>query len=175
MIRTPKKPLGSHMTRREVVYLLMGVAVGGAAALSVAAHAVMATAGAGATPAPLGSNVFAWGTLPVEITASGERRAIFDSATATVDRLETHVTTIDVGKASHAAHRHPDEELVFVREGVIEATINGVQHQAPAGSVIFFAANDLHGMRNAGDTRASYFVLRWTSPGRDGPKPGGSR
>ena len=123
----------------------------------------------------LGSKVFAWEAFPVEKTANGERRAIFDSATATVDRLETHVTTLDGGKASHAAHRHPDEELVFVREGVIEATINGVANRAPAGSVIFFAANDLHGMRNAGDTRASYFVLRWTSPGREGPKPGGSR
>src|SRR5689334_17625633 len=111
----------------------------------------------------LTSQVFAWDSLPVETTANGERRAVFDSATATVDRLETHVTTIGVGKSAHAAHRHPDEELVYVREGVIEATVNGVAHLAPAGSVIFFAANELHGMRNAGDTPASYFVLRWTS------------
>jgi quercetin dioxygenase-like cupin family protein len=100
---------------------------------------------------------------------------VFDGFTSTVDRLETHVTSLDAGKASHAAHKHPDEELVYVREGVIEATINGVAQRAPAGSVIFFASNDLHGMRNAGDTRASYFVLRWTSPGKEGPKPGGSR
>jgi hypothetical protein len=26
-----------------------------------------------------------------------------------------------------------------------------------------------------GDDDASYFVLRWTSPGEEGPKPGGSR
>jgi quercetin dioxygenase-like cupin family protein len=58
---------------------------------------------------------------------------------------------------------------------VIEATINGVAQLAPAGSVIFFAADDLHGMRNAGNVPASYFVLRWTSPGREGPRPGGSR
>jgi quercetin dioxygenase-like cupin family protein len=82
---------------------------------------------------------------------------------------------VNTGSASHAAHRHPDEELVFVREGIVEATINGVSRKAPAGSVIFFASNDLHGMRNAGDTQTSYFVLRWTSPGKDGPKPGGSR
>jgi len=128
-----------------------------------------------ASPAPLASGVYTWDSLPVEKTASGERRAIFDAATATVDRLETHGTTIDSGKASHAAHKHPDEELIFVREGVIEATINGVAHQAPAGSVIFYASNDLHGMRNAGEGQASYFVLRWTSPGKEGPKPGGSR
>ena len=154
------------MTRREISFLVLGLAAGAVATVFAQGNS---------SPALLASGVFAWDSLPVEKTASGERRAIFDATTATVDRLETHVTTIDGGKASHAAHKHPDEELVFVREGVIEATINGVPKLAPAGSVIFYASNDLHGMRNAGEGRASYFVLRWTSPGKEGPKPGGSR
>ena len=154
------------MTRREIFFLGLGLAAGAIAT-------VFAAESAG--PALLASSVFSWEALPVEKTANGERRAIFDAATATVDRLESHITTIDAGKASHAAHRHPDEELIFVREGVVEATINGVAHKAPAGSVIFYASNDLHGMRNAGEGQASYFVLRWTSPGKEGPKPGGSR
>ena len=156
------------MTRREISFLTLGLAAG---ALATA----LANSGDVAVPAKLGSGVFTWESMPVEKTENGARRAIFDSATATVDRLETHVTNIDVGKASHAAHRHPDEELVFVREGVVEATINGVAKLAPAGSVIFYASNDLHGMRNAGDVPVSYFVLRWTSPGKEGPAPGGSR
>ena len=156
------------MTRREISLLTLGLAAG---ALATA----LANTGATAAFAKLGSGVFTWESLPVEKTPNGARRAIFDSATATVDRLESHVTSIDVGKASHAAHRHPDEELVFVREGVVEATINGVAKLAPVGSVIFYASNDLHGMRNAGDVPASYFVLRWTSPGKEGPAPGGSR
>ncbi len=157
------------MTRRELSFLLLGLAAG-----AVATVFAQDSKDAG-KPVLLPSGVYAWDSLPVEKTASGERRAVFDSATATVDRLETHVTTINEGSASHAAHRHPDEELIYVREGVIEATINGVAHLAPAGSVIFYASNDLHGMRNAGAGQASYFVLRWTSPGKEGPKPGGSR
>jgi quercetin dioxygenase-like cupin family protein len=156
------------MTRREISFLTAGLAAG------VLATALAQTGGTAAT-GKFGSGVFTWASLPVEKTANGERRAVFDSVTATVDRLETHITSIDVGKASHAAHRHPDEELIFVREGVVEATINGVAKLAPAGSVIFYGSNDLHGMRNAGDVPASYFVLRWTSPGKEGPKPGGSR
>jgi quercetin dioxygenase-like cupin family protein len=159
------------MTRREISFLALGLA-GGALATVLANPAPLPAATV--TPT-LPSQVFTWASLPVEKTANGERRAIFDSITATTDRLESHVTTVDVGKASHAAHRHPDEELVFVREGVVEATINGVSTLAPAGSVIFYASNDLHGMRNAGDVPVSYFVLRWTSPGKEGPKPGGSR
>jgi quercetin dioxygenase-like cupin family protein len=154
------------MKRREVSFLIIGLAAGITATV---------LAQGGDKPALLPSGVHVWDLLPVEKTASGERRAVFDSGTATVDRLETHITTLNAGSAPHAAHRHPDEELVFVREGVIEATINGVTHKAPAGSVIFYASNDLHGMRNIGEGAASYFVLRWTSPGKEGPKPGGSR
>lgn len=157
------------MTRRELSFLILGLAAGTMAT-------VYAQAGKdGGKPALLTSGVYTWDSLPVEKTASGERRAVFDSATATVDRLETHVTTLNAGAAPHAAHRHPDEELVYVREGVVEATINGVTHLAPAGSVILYASNDLHGMRSAHTGQTSYFVLRWTSPGKEGPKPGGSR
>ncbi len=157
------------MTRREIAFLVAGLTAGAVATATATMAAQTGSAGR------LASAVYAWASLPVEKTASGERRAVFDSVTATVDRLETHVTTVNAGAASHAAHRHPDEELVYVREGLIEATINGVAHEAPAGSVIFFASNDLHGMRNIGDSPASYFVLRWTAPGREGPRPGGSR
>ena len=154
------------MNRRELSILVVGLALGVAATVLAKQPTDMK---------PLASGVYAWDSLPVEKTATGERRSVFDSTTATVDRLETHVTTVGPGEALHAAHRHPDEELIFVREGVLEATINGVAQKAPAGSVIFFASNDLHGVRNAGDTQASYFVLRWTSPGKEGPRPGGSK
>jgi XRE family transcriptional regulator, regulator of sulfur utilization len=170
VIATKRAALSSQefirMHRREISILLAGIAAG---------VAITAFAQQQSKSQALTSAVYTWGSLPVEKTTSGERRAVFDSYTATLDRLETHVTTVNVGMASHSAHRHPDEELVYVREGVVEATINGMSHRANAGSVIFFASNDLHGMRNVGETPASYFVLRWTSPGREGPRPGGSR
>jgi XRE family transcriptional regulator, regulator of sulfur utilization len=153
------------LNRREISILMVGLGAGIAATV---------LADQATKPAVLASGVYAWESLPVEKTGSGERRAVFDAGTATVDRLETHLTTVNAGSALHAAHRHPDEELVFVQTGVLEATINGATARASAGSVIFFASNDLHGVRNAGDGPASYFVLRWTSPGREGPRPGGS-
>ncbi|MEJ0087479.1 MAG: cupin domain-containing protein [Pseudomonadota bacterium] len=154
------------MIRRDYPIFALGLGIGIAATV---------LAGQARQPELMNSGVYAWESLPVETTATGERRAVFDSATRTLDRLETHVTTVKPGTALHAPHRHPDEELMFVREGVLEASINGTTQRAPAGSVIFFAAGDLHGVRNAGDTQASYFVLRWTSPGKEGPKPGGSK
>ncbi|MGH8019819.1 MAG: cupin domain-containing protein [Opitutaceae bacterium] len=76
-------------------------------------------------------------------------------------RLESHATTLNPGVESHAAHRHPDEEIIIVKEGMVEATINGVAQTAGPGSIFFFASNDLHGLRNAGDTSATYFVVRF--------------
>jgi mannose-6-phosphate isomerase-like protein (cupin superfamily) len=116
-----------------------------------------------ASPAPgpaLGSTVFDWSKLPAVRTKVGEFRPFFDAATRTLARLESHVTTLDPGQISHAAHAHADEELIIVREGTVEATINGVPHSAGPGSVFFFASHDLHGLRNPGTVRASYHVIR---------------
>lgn len=108
----------------------------------------------------LDSQVFDWARLLATPTKVGEVRPCFDAATRTLARLESHVTTLNPGEISHAAHAHADEELVIIREGCLEATINGVPHLAGAGSVFFFASHDLHGLRNPGPERTSYHVIR---------------
>ncbi len=112
-------------------------------------------------PAPkLRSAVFDYQKLPVKPTKTGEGRAILNGSTVTLKNLETHITTVRAGDASHGAHRHPDEEVVIVREGTVEFTINGTSERVGPGSLAFFASNDLHGMRNVGETPASYHVIR---------------
>jgi len=121
---------------------------------------------------PQPSRVFAWEQLDRVPTPNGEVRGILDAGTVTLDRLESHISTVGAGLASHSPHRHPDEEIVFVKEGTLQISINGETSVAPAGSFVFFGSNDLHGMRNIGETPATYLVIRWTSPGREGPRPG---
>ena len=48
-------------------------------------------------------------------------------------------------------------------------TVNGQARRAGAGSVFFFASGDLHGLRNAGPARATYFVFRFITPASAGP------
>lgn len=112
-----------------------------------------------ATP-NLRSAVLDWEKLPVQATPTGARRQILKGSTATARSLSMHCTTVHPGLALHGAHRHPDEEIIIVREGTMEATIEGRSELAPAGSVIFIAPNDLHGVRNARETQASYFIIR---------------
>lgn len=118
------------------------------------------SAASSASPEKLRSAVYEWTKLPVERTKVGARRAVLDSPTVTCERLRCHVTTLEPGVASHAPHRHPDEEVILVKEGLVEVTINGVSERAGAGSVFFFGSNDEHGLRNAGDTPATYYVIR---------------
>jgi quercetin dioxygenase-like cupin family protein len=109
----------------------------------------------------MGSSVFDWSKLEVKPSKVGERRDLFQSPTATLDELESHVTTVNAGDASHAPHKHPDEEMVIVKEGTVEAMVNSQTKTVGAGSVLFFASNEMHGLRNVGKTPATYFVIRW--------------
>ncbi len=105
--------------------------------------------------------VLDWAKRPVQPTAAGERRSFFDGPTATLTNFECHATTLNPGEAPHAPHRHPDEEMIVVKEGSVDVMINGHSQVAGAGSVFFFASGDLHGLKNAGPGRASYHVFRF--------------
>jgi quercetin dioxygenase-like cupin family protein len=109
---------------------------------------------------PLPSTVFDWTQLAVKKTAKGERRDIVNRPTATFTNFESHVTTIGPGEEAHPAHVHADEEIIIVKEGTLEAAFDGKTQRAPAGSLLFFAANQRHGMRNVGNTAATYYVIR---------------
>lgn len=134
--------------------------------LALALPGVFALAAAPAPPSSpaqkpkLESSVFDWEKLAVVATATGERRAIVNAPTATFQNFSCHATTLNAGQAAHPPHRHPDEEIVIVKEGTIEVLIEDRRQRAGAGSVFFFAPMDLHGMRNVGETPATYFILR---------------
>lgn len=113
----------------------------------------------------MGSTIFDWTGMKVESTKVGGVRRVVQRPTATLDELEIHITTLNPGQTSHAPHKHPDEELIIVKEGTVESFVNGQQHRLGVGSVIFQASNQMHGIRNAGDTPATYHVIRWNSPG----------
>ena len=111
------------------------------------------------------SSVFDWSGIAVKETKYGARRDVFESPTATLDQLECHVTTLNVGEAAHPPHTHSEEAVVVVKEGTIEVTQNGETKRVGPGSLIFEASNEPHGMRNAGQTPATYYVIKWFSPG----------
>jgi quercetin dioxygenase-like cupin family protein len=142
------------ITRRDVVVAFF------AAGMTLCLFAV-----AGQKTPVMHSSIFDWNSIPAEQTDIGAVRHFFQTPTATLDELECHVTTVNPGATSHPPHQHPDEELVIIKEGTVEAFANGETKTIGPGSLIFCASNQLHGVRNVGKVPATYFAIRWTSPG----------
>jgi quercetin dioxygenase-like cupin family protein len=111
------------------------------------------------------STVFDWTKLEAKTTQTGARRDVMRAPTPTLDELEMHITTLNVGQVSHPPHQHPEEELLIVKEGTVETLQNGKASRLGPGSIIFHSSNDLHNIRNIGTTPATYHVIQWRVPG----------
>ncbi len=109
------------------------------------------------------SAVYDWNTIKAVKTKTGEKRQFFDSPTATLDNSECHVSALNVGETSYPPHQHPEEELTIVKEGTVEVLVNGELKKAGTGSIIFSASNQLHNIKNAGNTTATYYAIKWKS------------
>jgi quercetin dioxygenase-like cupin family protein len=109
----------------------------------------------------LQSAAYDWKDLTVISTPIGERRQVFDSPTETLDKFELHITTLNPGDSSHAPHRHPEEELLIIKEGTVKALVDGQWKLIGPGSVVYQAANHLHAIKNAGSTATTYYALQW--------------
>jgi quercetin dioxygenase-like cupin family protein len=131
----------------------------------------MLGAGAAQQPSVLGSTAYDWTALKARETKVGASRQVVRTPTATLDELEIHITTLNPGQTSHAPHQHPNEELLIVKEGTVEALVAGEWRRLGAGSLIFQASNQLHAIRNAGTGPATYHVVNWKSSAT--PKPTG--
>jgi XRE family transcriptional regulator, regulator of sulfur utilization len=119
----------------------------------------------------LGSTAVSWEEIEAK-PKKGRGWQVFQDPTATLDELELHVTTLEVGGTPHPAHKHPDEEIVIIKTGTVEAVVNGQPKRLGPGSIIFQAANQMHSLRNVGDVPAVYHVIKWNSPGMLKARPG---
>jgi XRE family transcriptional regulator, regulator of sulfur utilization len=152
------------MTRRDALVGLMALP----GALSSAAQAANQNQSAGAqkpgeTQKPiLGPTVFHWDEMKPVANSVGSHAQLCQQPTATLDQLEMHVSTLNPGQMSHPPHRHVNEELIILREGICETLSNGEWVRVEAGSVVFNASNSLHGFRNVGPWPAVYHVINWS-------------
>lgn len=142
--------------RRVVLALLGGIAIGVAA--SAPGHSAAGV---------LSSTAISWEDIQARASGKGVTKAkqVFRDPTATLDELELHVSTLPAGQSPHPPHKHPDEEIIIIKEGTVEALVNGQTRPVGPGSVIFQASNQMHTLHNVGDTPAVYHVIRWNSPG----------
>ena len=75
-------------------------------------------------------------SVPAKPTESGSVRSLYNGPTATLKNLDVHVTTLNPGGAPHPPHKHPNEEILIIQQGTLEALINGQWMKVGPGDVI---------------------------------------
>ena len=107
----------------------------------------------------LPSKVFKYDDLPVKANGENKSRAVLRGETHSGFPVELHMTELGPGQAPHPPHKHVREELLMLKNGQLDATIEGQTTHMTAGSIIYVASNEMHGWRNPGPGPAEYFVI----------------
>lgn len=110
------------------------------------------------------SGVYSWSNSKAEKEETRSRKEILEGSTLDLAYLEIHTSTLQPGKAPHPPHTHADtEELIIVKQGSIKITINGASKILAPSSVAMAMPGDEHGIGNAGNSDATYYILKLKS------------
>jgi (S)-ureidoglycine aminohydrolase len=111
---------------------------------------------------PLAPEVYYWNKLESQKEETRVRRQVLEGSTNSLSYFEVHTSTLEPGRTPHPPHKHDDqEELMIVKEGTVKITIAGVSKILGPGSIAFAMPGDDHGIENAGNTAATYYILKY--------------
>ncbi|MBF0278880.1 MAG: cupin domain-containing protein [SAR324 cluster bacterium] len=85
------------------------------------------------------------------------------------DRMMVALMRMPAGTGA-VAHSHPNEQWIYILEGTMEGEIDGVEHNAQAGTVLYIPANTIHRSRATPDADVLFFTAKDTSHGLQGMK-----
>jgi mannose-6-phosphate isomerase-like protein (cupin superfamily) len=94
----------------------------------------------------------------IEKTKVGYQYWFADSTLANGKTLKMSV--VAPHKATHAPHKHAEDEFFFVLEGNAEFYLKGKWTPASAMTSLYCPSLVEHGIRNAGDTDLKYLVVK---------------
>jgi len=103
--------------------------------------------------------------IPWEGTDEKKGRELFLGNTHGGFTVEMHETTLGPEVRTHAPHQHPQEEIIILMEGTLEADFDGRLEKVESGSAIWLASNQMHSVRNIGATPCRYFVIELRGAG----------
>jgi (S)-ureidoglycine aminohydrolase len=106
--------------------------------------------------------VYLWDSLAVKKQNGWTIRSIIEGSTTSLSWFEVRAITLEPGKASPPSSVYYDvEELLIVKEGQVNITINSVSKKLDAGSIAFAMPRMVHAVSNAGNTKAIYYALKY--------------
>ena len=102
---------------------------------------------------------FVYDKLPVTTNGKNKRIDLFRAKTHTGFKMESHCSEIAPGEVNHPPHQHLREEMMLIREGTMELTINGKPYRLGPGDVGVIGSNEMHNAKNVGASLARYFIV----------------
>ncbi|HSV83605.1 MAG TPA: cupin domain-containing protein [Ramlibacter sp.] len=85
------------------------------------------------------------------------------------DRMIVALMTAPAGKVSEP-HSHPNEQWIYVLDGVMELIVDGITHTAHPGEVIYIPANTIHCGSTPPGKDAKFFTVKDASHSLHGIK-----
>jgi quercetin dioxygenase-like cupin family protein len=132
-------------SRRDVMLLLPALAT--------------AEAASGQPPSALPGRIYHSQQVPYTGDDRKKGRRFFMGPEHSGFNLEAHETVLGPGVETHPPHTHEHEEIIIVVEGSVEVSVDGRKETAETGSVIYYAPNRPHNLRNAGTVPCRYYVI----------------
>ena len=145
-------------TRRDLGLLLPTLVAAGATTLEAQQAAPAADNSVEKLPV-MRTQHFKYDELPVTVNGQNRQRRMFTAKTHTGFKIESHQSDIAPGEVNHPPHQHLREEMMLIREGVMELTIAGTPYRLGPGDVGVIGSNELHNAKNVGTSRAVYFIV----------------
>lgn len=106
--------------------------------------------------------VYHWDSLAINKQRSWTTRSVIEGSTTSLSWFEVTAITLEPGKGSPPSSAYYDlEELIIVKEGQVNITINSVSKKLGPGSIAFAMPRMVHTIKNAGTTKATYYLLKY--------------
>ena len=147
-------------SRRDLGLLLPVMIAGSASSQANAQQAAPAGGADSIEKLPvMKTHAFKFDVLAVTSNGQNKQRRMFTAKTHTGFKIESHQSDIAPGEVNHPPHQHLREEMMLIREGVMELTISGKPYRLGPGDVGVIGSNELHNAKNVGSTTARYFIV----------------
>ena len=141
-----------HLARRDLFAVFSALAALGAVGETASAENSTAELSA--------SKVLFYKDLPVVLLPTGSTmRRVMSGTLPTGEFIEIHESVLPAGRMPHPPHKHPNTEVLFIQSGKLEYLDVDKPILIGPGDIVFSASNVMHGLRNIGDTPASYIVV----------------
>jgi len=93
-----------------------------------------------------------------------ERKQLLNGSTLDLANLEIHTSTLLPGQINHAARASAEtEELIIIKEGSLQATVEDSTKILGPGGLILLTAGDKQTMKNIFEKPVTYYVLAYKS------------